>query len=181
MKSWTLPVIASGLILLISLLFILPAKTVTPTQKEASNASPSSAKLNLVSLSVTPASLTMEKGEKFTLFVNIEAKEEASAVELHLKFDPAILRVDSLSPTTFFAKANILQKNIDNKAGQALLVLGGLPAKSGSGQLLEMKIGTLKEGQTKLDIEEISQAAVVGKSTNVLGEVKGTNITVVNK
>lgn len=179
MKPWTLPAIASGLILLISLLFVLPNKqqtTIIP-QKETSPAT-TLAKLNLVNLAIKPDQLSLRRGEKTTLSINIEAKEEVSAVELHLKFDPAILKVDSLSPSTFFAKANILQKDIDNKTGQVLLIVGGLPAKSGSGQLLEIKIGALKVGQSELAIEQTSQAAVVGKSTNALGEVNDTTITV---
>ena len=177
-NNWFLPAIAFGFILLVSFLFIAGSPTTKPQTKTTSKQTTSSVEKGSVDLALSPEKLDLKVGVKTTAQININSTAEVSAVEIHLTFDPKVVTIKDVAPLEFFDNPRILKKEISNEKGEITFAIGGLPEKSGSGQLAQISLTAKGAGVTNLEFSQTSQAAVIGKNTNALGKKAGTIINV---
>ncbi len=129
-------------------------------------------------LSFNPANITVKKGAEIFVMINIDTNEDSiSAVEAVLSYNPKIIEVADITPGSFFEKASVLEKTINQKKGNVTFALGGIRAKQGKGTVAKIKIKGLQKGRSNLSLEG-SQAAAVQKSSNVLKETAAGYIIV---
>lgn len=172
-RWWTIPALAIIILSSIAMIFfqVLP-KT---RNKFVSGAKPivsiTSQQKGSSVLAFAPQLATI-KGKKFSVDVTLDTNtDKISALELHLSFDPKMTQIKDIIPGSFFTNPTVFKKEIDNKKGEAIFIIGTLSPKSGSGMVAEVQIEGLKLGEVKISIIG-SKAAAVGKSDNVLIETK---------
>ena len=167
LKGWSIAALSLSIIFLVCFTLLSssskPARESQPTQKAGEN------RVTTTILSLSPDSLSLKAKTALPVSVNINTgKDKVAAVKLVITFDPKIVKVDSVSPSTFFVKSSILHKEIDNKTGIAQLVVGSIEPKSGTGEVALVKITALKDGDPALKISKDSEASAIGKTYNVL-------------
>jgi hypothetical protein len=102
--------------------------------------------------------------------LNINTTQKIAAAELHIKFDPQFIKINSFNQGTFLTNPNIMDLNIDNTAGTAnLTILSSLVnTVSGQGTIASLNITALKQGSTTISINDQTKIAAVGQGDNVL-------------
>jgi general secretion pathway protein D len=105
-------------------------------------------------VSFSPAKIEAQQGSQFTVVIRAEGAANLQSIESQIKFDPKILRVNSITAGDLLqqnALALTPQKNILNDSGEATATLARDPAKgsvSGSGGLLVVTFQAFAKGQT---------------------------------
>lgn len=177
-NNWILPLLAFGFILLVSFLFIAGSPSSQVQTKTTNKQTAPIAEKKNVSLALSPEKLDLKVGVKTTIPINIESLDKVSVVEIHLTFDPKVVTIKDVIPLEFFDSPKTLKKEINNERGEVTFIVGGLPERSGSGQLAQISLTAKGAGITNLEFSQNSQAAVTGKNTNALGKTSGTIINV---
>jgi general secretion pathway protein D len=136
--------------------------------------------LSAARVSFSPSTVQAAGGA--TVQVNIQVDNGAamsSLAPLRIKYDPALLRLEDISPGDIFSKGGggaTSTKDIQNDAGQASITIQRLPgaaAVNGPGTLAVLTFTAIGSGQAPVTIEEValkdSQSQPVAASTATLG------------
>lgn len=129
-------------------------------------------------LSFQPRSLSINENEAGTLEVSVSSPSNVSAVGLTLSFDQNILKIKEITPGNFFTNPVIFQEQIDNKKGRAVLRLGSVSAKSGSGTVAQLKIEGVKKGTATLSMAPETTVAVTERNASDLAGTASAQILV---
>jgi hypothetical protein len=114
---------------------------------------------------------TVSAGATFSLKAQIDPKgKKISASELHINFDPKVLKLESISPSDDFSLV-LANSKIDNEKGIASIALGiplGKPAMEAISTIAGLNFQALSKGETKVIFTDESGAAADGESSNVV-------------
>lgn len=173
LPGWKLWILTLGLITLEGVLFILPSSSRQTSTNQV--------KTEDVLVGISPETTNLKKGERESLVITIRSEKEVSALDLRLKFDPRLVKVEDVVPLGFFKGAKVLAKNIDNNKGETSFDIGGLPARSGSGNLAQITVTALSPGEAKIGFTQDSRVAAVGQRGNVLSATSDAVIKIEKK
>lgn len=105
---------------------------------------------------VSPASQSVEMGQPAQVAININNVTGLYGAEVHIRFDPTVLKVAAITPGSLMDPAHrSVISHHDNAAGTidfAVTLLAPAPAVSGSGTLFTVRFDTLKDGTSAVDI-----------------------------
>jgi|GEM_PF-5784813 len=136
------------------------------------------------SLSITGPLQTIYQGQEFTSTIDITTGENyVAGTELLIRFDPSVLEVISITPSSFLVPADTVGPVIDNQAGTVYFVIllpPGADPKQGSGELASMKIKAKSPGTSQLSFDSGGTLAVAlhEGGQNVIQNLSPTTITV---
>jgi hypothetical protein len=119
---------------------------------------------------------------KFALKATIDPKgKKVSASELHIVFDPKMLKLESIVPSDDFSLV-LANSQIDNEKGSAWIALGvplGKPSIDSASPIATFNFRTLSiKGETKISFTDKSGAAADGESSNIVDSLVPTTIIV---
>jgi len=132
-----------------------------------------------------PADMSVAGGQRFSLDVKMNPQQEqVSAVELHVKFDPAKVRaVDAEISAEIL---NTLQKpQIDNNKGE-ISIIAGVPVRdtisfiSQTSKIAKINFQSVSgaKGTSVVDFTKETQAAAKDKKGNVISKTTGSKISI---
>jgi general secretion pathway protein D len=113
-------------------------------------------------MSFTPTVLQAHPGDTVLPTLQVSAKEGVFSVGVHVKWDPKILRLNSITPGDFLtAGGQSISAPIDirNDAGEATISLSRLPGASdvsGAGPLATFAFTAMAPGSTALTVTELT-------------------------
>lgn len=131
-------------ILILSCLFFL---AVTPLNAQAQATA---------TLSINPATMNLKAGETAILGVMVANIQDLYAYDITLKYDSAVIKVTSIESGSFLDTGFTAAQVIDDGAGSAQIAFSQLPpsgGKTGSGELVVIRIKALAAGTTSIKIE----------------------------
>jgi len=124
---------------------------------------------------------TVSVNDKFTLGATIDPKgKKLSAAELHVVFDPKVLKLESIDPSDVFSLV-LAKAQIDNEKGTASIILGvplGQKAVAGASTIALFNFQAITSGNGEVDFNDKSVAAAEGAAGNVISARAGASITV---
>jgi len=125
---------------------------------------------------------SLATGAKFALNAMVDPKgKKVSASELHIVFDPMMLKLESIVPSDGFSLV-LANSQIDNEKGTASIVLGvplGKPSMDSVSPIATFNFKTLStKGETKISFTDKSGAAADGESSNIVASLVPTTIIV---
>ena len=170
-------VIVSGVLVSFAL---NPQKPQAP-KEEIKIPSPTPTPMAQTLISLSPNPLTMAT-RSATLSVNIDSKENnLIAVQLELSFDPKMISIADITPSTFFTTPLVLFKKIDAENGRityAIAVPPGVSPKKGKGTVATISLtNNMTVGQkTQITALPKSVASAIGINPSVLKQITGTTI-----
>ncbi|MFH1833356.1 MAG: cohesin domain-containing protein [Candidatus Levyibacteriota bacterium] len=133
----------------------------------------------IISLSPNPLIISSSSA---TINVDVDSKENnLIVVQLELSFDPKMISVTDITPSTFFTTPLVLYKKIDAENGKityAIAVPPGIPPKKGTGTVATINITNFMiEGQqTQITALPKSLASAVNINSSVLKQITGMTI-----
>lgn len=91
-------------------------------------------------IAVSPDIVDLALAETVTMTIRVEGVENLYGLELNIRYDPTIVRVDSIRPGTFLNADFVVEQKINNDTGRSSLAYTqiGHPARSGSGDIAEL-------------------------------------------
>ncbi len=111
-------------------------------------------------ISFGPATLQATQGNPVTVTVQVENVDDLfSGSPIHIKFDPAQLRLNDVVPGDVFTRDGVRatsQKDIRNDTGDATLTVTRLPGTagiSGSGAMATLNFVALRRGATSIKVD----------------------------
>jgi hypothetical protein len=126
----------------------------------------------MIELSLTPSTNDMRLGEKRRLAVEISSEAPVGMAVLTLRFDPKVIRINSLSAGSLFANARTapnITRSIDE---HGVLLVSVMPAAgaapvSGNGALFNIDIEAIGAGDSVLafDLNNVHLTASDGRNT----------------
>jgi hypothetical protein len=122
---------------------ITPSQEITPTREEVR-----------VDFTMNPSKLTRYAGDEFEVNVLLESEEKMIGADLNFVFDAHILAIKNIKKGEFFAHAQELKKDINNKDGQAFYAVGTITPVSGKGVLVTLLV------EARRDLEESQEARI---------------------
>ena len=134
------------------------------------------------SLSFTSSSTTPKVGETFTLnIITDTGTNTVSAAEILIKFDPSLIKVNSITAGDFFVGGNTISDSINNNTGTAQITLLASPTNpiSGTGTVAVINATTLKAGSNTFSFDQTTKMSGVGEgSTNIINRLTPLTITI---
>jgi Flp pilus assembly secretin CpaC len=128
--------------------------------------------VSMIELSLTPSTNDMRLGEKRRLAVEISSEAPVGMAVLTLRFDPKVIRINSLSAGSLFANARTapnITRSIDE---HGVLLVSVMPAAgaapvSGNGALFNIDIEAIGAGDSVLafDLNNVHLTASDGRNT----------------
>lgn len=131
-----------------------------------------------VTLFTSPSSLTVVKGDSFTVDLDLNTQtENISGVDLVFNYDKNFLQVNSIIPRNMFPK--VVKKNNDGN-GNISLILSTDPGTfaNGEGTLASINFTALSSGKTTLSYANFSQVSAPNNVVNILSTSIGANIDI---
>ncbi len=160
-----------------------PAAAPTPAPAPVNVAPPAPAsaapKPENAHISFNPATVVAAPGSNFALTVQLEnATDLFSAAPIKVKYDPAQLRLNEMTPGDLFTRDGgkvMSVKEIRNDNGEATLTvarLPGSPGVTGSGAVAVLNFVAVAKGASTVKVQETTFKNSKGEPVNVtLGEV----------
>jgi len=137
-----------------------------------------------------PPMLDLAPGDEGELDIRVENVTRLAGVEVHLTFDPALLEVVDVDPSTegaqiahgdFLSPDFVAQNTADSANGTVDYAIACVPldkAVSGSGVLSRLTFRALAEGETLVDISGVLLADVQEQSIAV---ETGSSVVVISR
>lgn len=169
----------SGVLLWIA---IAPHKNTAPTPPISITQAPPTPtpapKLTDLTFVPNPLILTENSG---SINVNIDTKNEVTAVQLELSFDPAVLKNIQIKEGSMFQNPIVLINNVDAQTGRISYAIAISPSetpKSGKGTIAVINFETsLLSGQkTEISVLPKTLATAKGVRESVLNQISGAVI-----
>lgn len=155
-------------------------KPQTPKQEiKVVSPTPTPAAQTTISLSPNPLMISSSSA---TVNIDVDSKENnLIAVQLELSYDPKMISVTDITPSTFFPTPLVLLKKIDANEGRityAIAVPPGVPSKKGAGTVATINITSYMAAgqQTQITALPKSLAAAEGITGSVLKQITGATI-----
>jgi hypothetical protein len=128
------------------------------------------------SLNFSPASVSTNVGQSFTVTLQANKINDLMAFEVHMGFDPAMLEVVFIEPAGFLQPDFIVQNTFDNAAGTLDYAAAqlGHPAVQGSGDLLKITFRARADGTATIDF----RATPAAPDGALLADIDGLSIPV---
>lgn len=108
-----------------------------------------------------PATVTVQQGKSFEVSLDVDnAADLSSASRVHLKYDPALLKLNDIMPGELFTRSGMRAasvKDIRNELGEATMSITRPPGTkgiSGSGSILMLNFTAIGKGAGKVTIPE---------------------------
>jgi len=124
---------------------------------------------------------TFASNEKFTLKAMLDTRgKKISAAELHIVFDPKILKLESIDSSDIFSLV-LSGAKIDNEKGAASIVVGVPLGKKAAEDVVSVAIfnfQTISAGHSEVNFSDKSVAAAEGSAGNVINSRAGALINV---
>jgi hypothetical protein len=131
-----------------------------------------------VSLSLIPTKISLDPGNETAvdLLLNPDG-ESVSAIELVLNYDPSIIQITDIKPTTALPQALALDLS---KPGRASVILLVNPASTNppEGIVGKVTVKAIKSGSTSIKFDPTTKVSASGKTGDVTGAVEAAEITV---
>ena len=111
---------------------------------------------------------------------------EVIAVELYINFDSLKLRVQDITPGTFFSNPDTTNKTIDNQQGSLSLTIlippnGGVPQR-GNGTLAEIAFSAIDDGSANISFAQKTLVGAVNSGAkNMLVSSSGATVEILRK
>jgi len=135
------------------------AQNLVPTGETAAKAdADTEAATSIVTLGLGPEKQEMRVGEKRSLAVELKSETPLGLAVITLKFDPKIIKVNSISAGSLFAEAKtppVISRSIDDK-GMLLVSIApgaGSPALTGEGALLQIEVEAVGAGDSAVTFD----------------------------
>jgi general secretion pathway protein D len=128
---------------------------------------------NLIELSLTPAENELKIGEKRQLALNVKSEAPLGLAVLSLRFDPKVLKVNSVSSGTLFANAKTAPTLTQSTTEQGLMLLSLTPSAdtpvTADGTLLNVDVEAVGAGDSALgfDLANTHVLAKDGRQTTL--------------
>ena len=127
-------------------------------------------------LSLAPPPGDVAAGDVFTVGIVLDAVAyNVSAVDIALEYEPGFLEVVDVGGVEGFIS---LSENSDVSGKVSLVVGSGTTPVSGGGRVAEVAFRALRSGETRVFLDERSQAAAVGHGTDIIRELRHTEILI---
>jgi hypothetical protein len=124
---------------------------------------------------------TLKINDKIALHAIIDPKgKSVTASELHVVFNPKILKLESIDPSDVFTLV-LSGSQIDNEKGEGSIVVGVPPGQKSvdkSSAIATFNFQAIATGNSEVNFSDKSVAAAEDASGNVIGTRMGTVITV---
>ena len=152
------------------------------SEKTDASAKANESTAGLIQLSLTPDQSEMRVGEKRQLAVQVKAGAPLGLAVLTLRFDPQVIKVNSVTPGSVFANARTaptLTQSVD-KDGMLLVSVvtaAGSPV-SGEGALLNIEFEAIAGGDSGLAFDLANIHLVASEGRTVLLQVDPIKLTV---
>lgn len=153
----------------IYLSFFKPGSTAVKTKASTSN----------VDLTLIPSTITGTVGADFTVAITMNTNNKTvSAAELHLTYDSTKLEGKTITAGTYLP---VILSQGTIGTGAATIILGSSPTepKNGSGILATLTFRSLVALSSQITFSNQTKIAVMGSSTNQVGDMNGTQINFV--
>lgn len=137
------------------------------------------AAVKAVTMAITPASVETVIDRQTELSVVLASpKDRVAAVKLEIKYDPAKMSLDKITPANYLP-VQLEAPVIDAVKGTGSVTLGSSPdqLKTGSGIIIGLTFTPKVEGSTKVSLTN-SEVAVLGKPTNALNSTTRATIKI---
>lgn len=181
----------SGLVLVTVVLFIIALKTnnkqavpvPTPSPAQPTQPMEAVAPAHAV-LALSPNQVNVSPGQVGSVDLMLDAQEHpVTAVQLQLKYDPAVISNVKVSPGPMFQNPGLLVGKDDPAAGAYRYMIGIGPNQAtlqGTGVVAKITFN-VKRGATKETTLEVTPESIVtarGVATSVLGSYTGATVTI---
>jgi hypothetical protein len=139
-----------------------------PTNPSATANDPT---VSVIELSLTPSTNELRLGEKRRLAVEFNSEAPVGMAVLTLRFDPKVIKINSISAGSLFANAKAAPTITQSIDDHGLLLVSVTPAAgsplSGDGPLLNIDIEAIGAGDSALafDLNNVHLMATDGRNT----------------
>jgi len=160
----------------------LSPKRENPKSEETTGAKANDLSAGLVELGLTPDHSEIKVGEKRQLSVQVRTAAPLGLAVLTLRFDPQVIKINSVTPGSIFANAKTapnLTQSVD-KDGMllvSLVVAAGTPI-GGEGALLNIEFEGIAGGDSALAFDLANIHLVASDGRSVLLSVEPIKLTV---
>lgn len=178
--AWTLPIL-SAVVILLATVAIDPLQKLTygpPANTVGTQPTPVVNPKKEARLYFNPQQTILAPGKQEVLAINIDSgTSPVTGVEIHLSFNPKVVRVADITPGDFLQNPTTLSKKIENKAGKVVYTVGTLTPLPGKGTVARVKFSAVRPDTTKVSLDG-TQVAVVGQSGNVVDSIGSATLKV---
>jgi hypothetical protein len=137
---------------------------------------------NLVDLSFSPALGELRIGEKRQLALTVKTGAPLGLAVLTLRFDPHVLKVNSVTPGALFANARTAPALTQSIDPSGMLLVSLVPAVgsavNGEGVLLNLEFEAVAAGDSLLAFDLANVHLVASDGRNILLAVEPVKLTV---
>lgn len=182
LKGWTVASLSLSVLFLSVLVLGLGTKQldlgkVVAPERSSSSKSPAVVK-GTAKLSLVSSEAAFSVSQKANIGISVDSgKEDVSAFDVKLVFDPLYLQVVDIKPSSFLKNPTILSQQIDNKAGVASLAFGAFSPAAGSGEAAQVIVLPKKEGESKISFSADSKVAATG-GASILGSTSAISLNI---
>jgi general secretion pathway protein D len=149
-----------------------PVEDLAPKSEATANAGTSKEPLpTIIELRTNPAKTEMAVGEKRQLAVELNSDAPLGLTVISLRFDPNVIKVNSITPGTIFASASPQPTITQLSNEKGVLLVSITPAAgsqiSGEGALLNLEVEAIGKGDSSLsfDLSNLHLVASDGRAT----------------
>lgn len=141
------------------------------SEKTDANATAGDPPVSIVELALTPSTNELRVGEKRRLAVEVNSEAPLGMAVLTLRFDPKVVKINSVTAGTLFANAKTAPTITQSIDEHGVLLVSITPAAgapmSGKGELLHLDIEAIAGGDSALtfDLNNVHLMASDGRNT----------------
>jgi hypothetical protein len=152
------------------------------SEKSDVGVKPSAPAPSLVQLSLSPDQSEMRVGEKRQLALGVKTGVPLGMAVLTLRFDPRVMKINSVTPGSLFANAKIAPALTQSVDQNGMLLVSLAPAAgspiSGEGVLLNIEFEAVAGGDSLLAFDLANVHLVASDGHNILLQVEPVKLTV---
>ncbi|MDX6496918.1 MAG: ral secretion pathway protein [Blastocatellia bacterium] len=152
------------------------------SEKSDVTVKPSEPAPSLVQLSLSPDQSEMRVGEKRQLALGVKTGVPLGMAVLTLRFDPRVMKINSVTPGSLFANAKIAPALTQSVDQNGMLLVSLAPAAgspiSGEGVLLNIEFEAVADGDSLLAFDLANVHLVASDGHNILLQIEPVKLTV---
>ncbi|MDX6289618.1 MAG: ral secretion pathway protein, partial [Blastocatellia bacterium] len=152
------------------------------SEKSDVGVKPSEPAPSLVQLSLSPDQSEMRVGEKRQIALGVKTGVPLGMAVLTLRFDPRVMKINSVTPGSLFANAKIAPALTQSVDQNGMLLVSLAPAAgspiSGEGVLLNIEFEAVAGGDSLLAFDLANVHLVASDGHNILLQVEPVKLTV---
>ncbi|MDX6303035.1 MAG: ral secretion pathway protein [Blastocatellia bacterium] len=152
------------------------------SEKSDVGVKPSEPAPSLVQLSLSPDQSEMRVGEKRQIALGVKTGVPLGMAVLTLRFDPRVMKINSVTPGSLFANAKIAPALTQSMDQNGMLLVSLAPAAgspiSGEGVLLNIEFEAVAGGDSLLAFDLANVHLVASDGHNILLQVEPVKLTV---